>query len=112
MERVLQSGKHPLRQHVAEQEGRDGLFAAVDQTRPTLARQTKGLLQEHRDFVEQLGALREQARRVTHSLLPIAVDCSALGQRVLHFLDVLHQHSRKETGLVLESMETDIGVCD
>src|SRR3989442_10006264 len=52
-----------LRQHTATAQAADGLFSGVDDTRPTLARQTDKLRREHSNLLGQLLALREEVLR-------------------------------------------------
>jgi len=126
LERTLGSVERALRRHAKEMESSKGLFAEVDRTRPSLERQVNQLKQQHRDFVDQVGGLREQARRIVaalrergsvelhcQSMQPaFPIDCTDFLQRLEQFVAVLQNHKKKETNLVLESVDTDIGVGD
>jgi hypothetical protein len=119
-----------LRQHTFEAEAPDGLFAQVDLTRPTLVRQVGGLRHEHADLVEQAATLQQEVERAAEAFqarrqaLPLAeplpepspprsvADFGVLRQRGEDLVAALQHHRERETGLLLESVETDIGVCD
>ena len=116
-------------QHAGLSETPDGVFAAVDQQRPTFLRQMNGLRLGLTDLLGEVGELRERVRQAaraftTSSLrgsldqLPAPVARAAvphfgeLRAEVQDFLSRLHQHHNEETRLVLESVTTDIGAGD
>lgn len=118
-----------VRQHAATVEAPDGMYAQVDLTRPTLARQVSELRQEHRDFVQQAGLLgrevasaaelfESQTQPKPASTLPEPAgvraipDFGAIRQRVERFLDAVRHHLNAENDLILESVTTEIGVGD
>ncbi len=119
-----------LRLHGATVEGSDGLFAQVDLTRPTLARQVSELRREHRDLLRQAHALQERleiAALAFDGLLQSAAETSplpkpagetsvpdfgALRLEASQLLAALHHHLDEEAKLILESVNTDIGVGD
>jgi hypothetical protein len=127
---VLATVEVALRQHAASVEAPDGMYAQVDLTRPTLARQVSELRREHKDFLQQAQLLENEVRnaaklfdppaeaRVPTSPLPEPVriqaipDFGLLRQRVQGFIDALHHHLEVENALVLESVTTEIGVGD
>jgi hypothetical protein len=104
----------------------DGVFAEVDETRPTLARQTNEVRGNLADLMERCIVLREEVRResadVAHKATaslertrfgPAAgADLGDVRQRVLCLVDELRQNMHAERLLVLDSIMTDIGVCD
>jgi hypothetical protein len=47
-----------VRQHAASVEAPDGMYAQVDLTRPTMARQVSELRQEHKEFLAAASAGR------------------------------------------------------
>ncbi|MCI0461395.1 MAG: hypothetical protein L0Z62_30975 [Gemmataceae bacterium] len=119
-----------LRQHAAEADAQDGLFAQVDLTRPTLVRQVGGLRQEHTELLAQAEAMQRQVQRAADTFASQAVsaplasplpeptppqsvpDFGAIRQDGEQLVAALRQHSEWETDILLESVETDIGVCD
>jgi hypothetical protein len=112
-----------LRQHRAVAKAPDGLLAQVDETRPTLARQADELRSDHDDFLVQVRALREQVRRTVEAFTTSAAlsaktraggvaDFGAIRRHADQLLSGLQQNKDAETQLVLESVNTDIGVGD
>jgi hypothetical protein len=124
---VLDATAEALRQHREATESPDGLAAEVDLTR--LSRQVGELCQEHRDLGRQLAALRDEVRQAAAAFAPDAglarldamplpgkegpaVDFSALRERAEALLAALRRHVDTEAGLVLESINTDLGTGD
>jgi hypothetical protein len=111
-----------LRQHRAAAKAPDGLLAEVDETRPTLARQADGLRSDHDDFLAQVRALRDELRCVTIAAFRCATDREArtewivnictIRQMTANLLTGIQENKEAETKLVLESINTDIGVGD
>jgi hypothetical protein len=119
-----------LRLHAASAEGPQGLLTTVDLTRPTLARKVGELRRQHGDLFEQARCLEGQlitAAQVFQSesdssssikALPepartsAVPDFGALRQSALRLLAALRQHVDDEAKLILESVNTDIGVGD
>lgn len=130
MEDRLASLEQAVREHTADAEAPDGLFAEIDLTRPSLTRRVQELRQEHRDFVDHIDALREEARRLARPLAsdaepqPASSGDTMLGESALadacqtfrrhteDFIVRLQEHEKIEADLVLESVDTDIGVGD
>jgi hypothetical protein len=112
-----------LGQHRADARALDGLLAEVEETRPTLARQAVVLRGHHDDFLAQLRTLRQEVQRVADAFQPPAGPAPAAGVgRVADFgatrrqaeqlVTGLQEHQVAETKLVLDSVNTDIGVGD
>src|SRR5260370_30244845 len=107
-----------LRQHTATAQAADGLFAEVDVTRPTLMRQTDKLRREHSNLLGQLLALREEVHRAKQMItaqqdsVPQSPDLGAIRQGAEKLLDELQHNMNAETALLIESVNTDIGVGD
>jgi hypothetical protein len=119
-----------LRLHAASAEGPDGLFVKVDLTRPTLARQAGELRRQHRELFEQACSLEKELRiaaqvfqpsgdaAVSTPVLPEPATASAvpdfglLRQNTQGLLTALQHHVEDEAKLILDSVNTDIGVGD
>lgn len=123
VEAALTGVEKALRQHMAVAEAADGVFAEVDGTRPTLARQADELCHEHGDLLKQVLALRDEVQRAAEAFTPAAAppaktaaggvaDFGVLRQQAEKLLVGLEQNREAETKLVLESVNTDIGVGD
>ena len=106
-----------LRQHSATA----GLFAEVDITRPTLGRQTDELQREHSNILGELLGLREEIQRVKQAISTSPAmenggtnpsDLGAIRQVGEKVLVEIQQMVKVEAALVLESVNTDIGVGD
>jgi hypothetical protein len=128
--RALATLEGALWQHTVEADASNGLFAEVDLTRPTLARQVGVLRQEHSDFLQQASALQLQLQRAASAFqlrreapamtnpLPepeppgTIPDFGVLRQRGEQFATALRRHRETETDLLLETVTTDIGVGD
>jgi hypothetical protein len=119
-----------VQQHAASVEAPDGMYAQVDLTRPTLARQVGELRQKHRDFVQQASLMKNEMSRAAElferraapfgpaSTLPEPAgvhaipDFGAIRQRAERFIGALQHHLQVENDLILESVTTEIGVGD
>jgi Hemerythrin HHE cation binding domain len=128
--RALARVEVAVRQHAASVEAPDGMYAQMDLTRPTLARQVSELRQEHRDFVEQASGLQNEVARAAKLFQsrtqPVAAvsplpepagvpgipDFGVLRQRAERFIGALHHHLEVEDELIVESVTTEIGVGD
>jgi hypothetical protein len=116
--------------HTALAETPDGLLTRVDLTRPTSVRQVSELRREHTELQEQTRSLQAklqtaaQAFQAPHAsfatvgalpepapLAPVP-DFGAIRQAIAQLLSDLQQHQQEETKLVLDSINTDIGVGD
>jgi hypothetical protein len=130
VEGALMHIRHALLRHAAEAEQPVGLFAEVDLTRPSLARQVGGLLREHDELLHRLRDYSAEVQTAARAFRPPAAiagqtkilpeadhrraipDFGALRQRGVELLATLRHHRRQETELVLESVTTDIGAGD
>jgi hypothetical protein len=119
-----------LRKRMAAAHDPDGLFAEVDDTRPTLARQADKLRGSHSELLSQAMSLRAEARHAADFFSPsgrkraetsvargrrrigTAADVHEIRQRAEQFLVSLQKHEEAEIRLVQESINTDIGVGD
>jgi hypothetical protein len=121
-----------LRQHYLALRAPDGLLATVQElapeTLPTLDRRLNGFLQEESDFLNWAKTLREEiqntlqaftvAMKPNRPLVPVTsepfsiADFGALREQLRRFVDAVRQHQEAETKLVLETVNTDIGVGD
>jgi hypothetical protein len=114
-----------LRQQVAATEAPDGPLAEVDQTRPTLVRQSDEVCRNQSDLLDQVIALREEVKQAARtfsspgdqanasparkSAIP---DFGTIRRRAEQFIAGLQQNKETESKLILESVNTDIGVGD
>jgi hypothetical protein len=114
-----------LRQHIVMAQAADGLFTEVDATRPTLVRQTDDLRREHSNLMGQVLALREEVHRAKQTIsasaksplnergsVPQSPDLGAFRRGAEKLLADLQQILNAETALLMESVNTDIGVGD
>jgi hypothetical protein len=116
--------------HTALAETPDGLLTKVDLTRPTSVRQVSQLRREHTELQEQTRSLQTQlhtagqAFQPPHSSLagaetlpqpaPVGTvpDFGQIRQTITQLLAALQHHQQEETKLLLDSVNTDIGVGD
>jgi len=116
-----------LRHHAAEAEAPAGLFARVDLTRPSFARQVGTLRHEHEDFLVRAAALQREAEAATRAFQPpdagqtalpeparagAIPDFNALRRDAQQFLAALRHHYELENDLVQETVTMDIGAGD
>jgi hypothetical protein len=112
-----------LRQHWSAAKAPDGLLAEVDETRPTLARQANELRHDHDALLAQVLALRNEAQQAGEAFQPEGTpsaktgaggvaDFGAIRRHAEQFLAGLQETKAAETKLILESVNTDIGVGD
>lgn len=100
-----------LQRHVSETEATTGMFSKVDQTRPSLARQVSALRRDHDSFLVSARELREELRRALRSPGPIP-DLGSIRSRLEELTTALKRHREEESGLVIESVTTDLGAGD
>jgi len=100
-----------LRQHIKSAEVPDGLFAAVDETRPTLGRQVNDLSCEYSDLLGQVYTLQLELRSAGSGCVT-SRNLAALRQQAQQLLAALQKVEETETDLIQESVTTDIGVGD
>jgi hypothetical protein len=123
VENALASVESALRQHRAAAKDPDGLLSEVDENRPALARQASGLRSDHGDLLAQVLALRKELRRAAEAFQPTTVrspttlaggvpDFGAICQQAKQLVTAVQANNEAETKLVLESVNTDIGVGD
>ncbi|HLJ95469.1 MAG TPA: hypothetical protein VKU02_19995 [Gemmataceae bacterium] len=116
--------------HTALAETADGLLTKVDLTRPTSVRQVSELRRQHTELQEQSRSLRAQLQTAARAFQPPEVgvgkvetlpepvplgpvpDFGSLRQAIAQLLLALRQHQQDETKLLLDSINTDIGVGD
>jgi hypothetical protein len=116
--------------HTALAETPDGLLTKIDLTRPTSVRQVSELRREHTELQEHTRSLQAQVHTAAqafqppHASLtradtlpepaPVATvpDFGQIRQTITQFLSALQHHQREETKLLLDSVNTDIGVGD
>jgi len=110
-----------LRKHMKLADLPKGLFAEVDETRPTLARQIHGLCGDHYDLLVSTIFLHDEIQHAAEVIragrdgtgepgdLP---DLETIIQRGERLVADLRQVQDAENKLVLESVTTDIGVGD
>jgi hypothetical protein len=105
-----------LRQHRKSAAAPDGVFADVDDTRPTLAHQADELCGEHSDLLSQARTLRKGLQRVADSseeeCAGEVADFTWIRLGAEELLAGLRQIEEAETDLIQESVNTDIGVGD
>jgi len=100
----------------------DGPLAEVDETRPTLARQAADLRCDQDELLHEVVALREEAQRAadvfegpvpaTRKAGASIPDFGTIRQDGQQLLARLQQARAAEAGLVLESVNTDLGAGD
>jgi len=110
-----------LRKHMKFADLPEGIFAEVDETRPTLARQIHGLCGDHYDLLVSTVFLHDEIQHAAEVIragregrgepsdLP---DLETIIQRGERLVTDLRQVQDAENKLVLESVTTDIGVGD
>lgn len=121
--KALDRVESALRKHRAMAKDPEGLFASVDEIRPTLAKQADELRNRQDVLLDQVNVLRDDIESATASLQltadpdPVMVqaksaELSALRQLIEKFLGDLSDSKTAETSLVAESDNTDVGVGD
>lgn len=110
----------------AAMQSRRGVQASadvVDKTRPTLARQAEGLQRDIADCLERTTSMHQELQRVSRRFAPRArgqvrgdgetvSDFTDIRRRAADLIDALKHIREAEVNLVLDSINTDIGVGD
>jgi len=94
-----------LRCHVARAEVPGGVFAEIDQTRPTLLRRIEKFREEHCRLLVQSAGLRSMVR--AH-----AVSSGEVRLLLRELLLAVRQHQEDEMEAVFDSINVDIGAGD
>lgn len=95
----------------------------VDKTRPTLARQAEGLRRDFANCLERTTSMHQELQRVSRRFAPRAraqvrgagetvSDFTDIRRRAADLIDALKHVREAEVNLVLDSINTDIGVGD
>jgi hypothetical protein len=116
--------------HTALAETPEGLLTKVDLTRPTSVRQVSELRREHTELQEQTRSLQAQLQTAAKAFQPFpstltraeplpepapvgtVPDFGQIRQTIGQLLAALQHHQQEEIKLLLESVNTDIGVGD
>jgi hypothetical protein len=113
--------------HTALAETADGLLTKIDLTRPTSVRQVSELRRQHSELLQRTRSLQSelltaaqafQAPKASVEALPEPVplapvpDFGSIRQAIGQLSTALRQHQQEETKLLLDSVNTDIGVGD
>jgi hypothetical protein len=101
-----------LMHHTADANAEAGVFAEVDQTRPTLVRRISELHGELSDLLGETAELRSQARQEMRTGDTWAPRWAALGIRAADLVTAVRRLGKAEDDLVLESVNTDLGAGD
>jgi hypothetical protein len=111
-----------LGQHRAAAISQDGPLAEVDDTRPTLVRQADELCSQQEVLLVQVRALEQEVERAAAAFDPTGEgaaqsgapvpDFGAIRQQGEQIVSALEENLRAEARLVLDSVNTDIGVGD
>jgi hypothetical protein len=99
-----------MQQQYANAGSEDGLLSQVISDAPHLASRVDRLRKEYLDLLRQISALRDQfASEATAGDLPRFDD---IRQRLAWLLTALRHHQSRETDLVFEAVNTDLGSLD
>jgi hypothetical protein len=113
MQDTLTRIEQVLQQHAADSEAFDGLFAGVDLTRPSVARQVTAMYQRCADFLVEASDLkRETSAALDACSSTTRPDLAELHRQLAEFLTALRKHREEEMDVVLESITTEIGAGD
>jgi hypothetical protein len=107
---ALARAEDALRTHVAVSEAPDGPLAEVRKTQPPLTRQTSDVSRGFRNLLEKSTSLRREVKRATEDHVP--TDVETIRRRAEQFLARFRKAKEAETVLILDSINTDIGVGD
>ena len=128
---ALAQVERDLQRHSAAAQTTDGPLAAVDRTRPSLFRQWNILCLHYRDLLRRVRRLRDEVEHAVQAFKPVgeALEAAAtapsngagtrgvpvfgaIREQAAQIVDDLERSREAETALVLESVNTDIGVGD
>lgn len=87
----------------------DGLLSQVVGDAPHLASRADRLKKEYRDLLRQISTLRDQFASEASTDLPSIDD---MRQRLAWLLTALRHHQSRETDLIFEAVNTDLGALD
>jgi hypothetical protein len=127
--------ENALRGHKTATEGQNGMFASLNElapeTLPTLDRQVQKLCEDHKDFLDAVTSLRDEAQNALQAFQPrldkpgssgphfakpstpaSVPDFGAIRQQGMQLVEALRVHQKNETKILLETATTDVGVGD
>jgi hypothetical protein len=108
---ALARAEDALRTHLAVTEAPDGPLADVRRLQPPLTRQTTTVARGFRTLLAKSTALRGEVKRATEAG-PGPADLETIRRRAKQFLAGFREAKEAETVLILDSINTDIGVGD
>jgi hypothetical protein len=100
-----------LRKHLAAAESREGPSAEGDKPQQSFARQAHDVYESFSKLLGQSGALRRELQRQATDP-PAAPEARALRGRAERFLAGLRHAKEAETVLILDRVNTEVGVGD
>lgn len=110
LSRALGRAEEGLRKHLAA-ESREGASAEGEKAQQSFARQANDVYQSFSKLLGQSGALRRELQRFAADSLT-APDAWALRGRAERFLAGLRHAKEAETVLILDRVNTEVGVGD
>jgi len=108
---ALARAEDALRTHLAVTEAPDGPLAEVRKQQPPLTRQTTTVARGFRNLLAKSTALRGEMKRAAEDGNG-AADVETIRRRAKQFLAGFRDAKEAETVLILDSVNTDIGVGD
>jgi hypothetical protein len=108
---ALARAEDALRTHLAVSDAPDGPLAEVRMSQPPLTRQTTSVARGFRNLLVKSTALRGEVRRAAEAGHGTA-DVETIRRRATQFLAGFREAKEAETVLILDSVNTDIGVGD
>lgn len=107
---AMRSLESAMQQQYANAESADGLLSQIINDAPHLAPRVDRLKKEYRDLLRQMSTLRDQFESGSNAYeLPNFVD---IRQRLAWLLNAVRHHQSRETDLIFEAVNTDLGALD
>jgi hypothetical protein len=108
---ALAHAEDGLRRHLATAESPEGPLAEVEKAQQSFARQTNDVCKGFSNLLQQSSTLRKELRSAAAD--PTAApEVREIRRRVEQFLSSLQRAKEAETMLILDSVNTDVGVGD
>jgi Ni,Fe-hydrogenase III large subunit len=101
-----------LERHKASAEVPQGVFAEVDETRRALLQQVSDLRNDLNEILNQTAELHDRAKEIARLGKDATAGWAALGCRAADLVTGVRRLTDGEVGVVMESVNTDLGAGD
>lgn len=106
---ALMTLEDAMKQRTVDLTGEEGLLTDIVRDQPRLAHRIVQIRRQYEDLLRQIGSLRDEYSAEDYGSLP---DVADIRRRLAWLLDALRHCQSRETDLIFEAIQVDIGEVD